>query len=209
MPFKSSYVLIRCPGKGPKRENVNNVTLFQLGEGCGIEGEHWRVAGVRLGASHINVSFAPPVEISLGNFKWPESLPDPISRELQLHPLVTVPFPSLNVPVWTGKVLGVTKRGMSPVSLTGLGLGSSSLLLIILVVALYYALIYRRKISGLVNAVREKAGEVVEDLKKGDRGMEENAPGMSKPAVESVALEVPTHGIPQLTVDRLINANNA
>lgn len=199
VPFSpvGSYVIVRCPGRGPVREKVVNVTIFHLDNGCGIEGVDWRIAGVKLGSTRVNMSFVRPLEFAQFELDWPDQLPEVVLDELRWQPTITMPYP--NEGVRALDVLMQKRRVrvpmVTPWSVSGVGLGIGSILMVIGVVAVYYVLVYRKRIKKVLYGVRDTALEAIDDIKRGDKGINEGG---------GLALSGASGKIPPATVKHVI-----
>lgn len=208
VPFQDSEVLVRCPGKDPKKELIRNVTIFHLAEGCGLEGDQWRIAGVRLGVSNVNVSFDLVGLPEISDLHWPHTLPATLNSELSMHDMVTVSFPKLWEPIKPIKtVVPVYPRvpfsdiaSNYSLSWVGIGVGTGSVVFLIIVVILYYGFIHRRYMRGLWKSGWLKAGNMITDMIG-----EESGPSPTEAGGPAMSTECLPLDIPKGTVKKLVN----
>lgn len=175
VPFtpSGSPVIIRCPGRGPVREKVVNITMYHLENGCGMEGVDWRIAGVKLGTTRVNMSFVRPLEFTNFELDWPAKLPEVVVDELRWQPTITMPYPNEGVRTLDSLMSRRRVRvpWVTPWSASGVGLGIGCIVIVVALVVVYYVLVYRKRIHKMLHGVKETAMEAFEDIKRGDKGV--------------------------------------
>ena len=104
--FEKCTIITRCPGQTPTKRPVVGIERVDLNPLCVLEAVDWKVKGIEIGSSKINIRPREPLHLPALNYTWPKEVLPEMHYELALHHHINIPVVQFHKWHYHGRELG-------------------------------------------------------------------------------------------------------